>query len=170
MCGICGLAGFEGKDRAAIERMMGTLIHRGPDDAGQYDLPELELSLGHRRLSVIDLSARGRQPMANEDGTVIISFNGEIYNHPELKAQLNPARHHFQSGTDTETILHLYEERGAAAFAELNGMFALALLDRRQERLFLVRDQFGIKPLYYLAERGRLIFGSEIKCLLAAGQ
>lgn len=170
MCGICGLAGFAGKDRAAIGRMMETLTHRGPDDAGQYDLPELELSLGHRRLSIIDLSARGRQPMANEDGTVIISFNGEIYNHPELKVRLDPDRHQFRSGTDTETILHLYEERGAAAFAELNGMFALALLDRRQEKLFLVRDQFGIKPLYYLAEQGRLIFGSEIKCLLAAGQ
>ncbi len=169
MCGICGLVGFETKERGAIERMMGALIHRGPDDAGQHDLPEEQLMLGHRRLSILDLTARGRQPMANEDGTVIISFNGEIYNHRELKSQLDPTRHQFQSETDTETIIHLYEERGTAAFAELNGMFALALLDRERERLFLVRDQFGVKPLYYVAERGRLIFGSEIKCLLASG-
>lgn len=150
--------------------MMDLLVHRGPDDSGRVDLPGAGLALGHRRLSVIDLSERGRQPMGNEDGSVLISFNGEIYNHSELRAGLTPGRHHFQSESDTETIIHLYEERGEEAFARLNGMFALALYDARRERLYLVRDHFGVKPLYYSAEGGRLIFGSEIKCILASGE
>jgi asparagine synthase (glutamine-hydrolysing) len=175
MCGICGLAGFAnsglyGADEPAIiERMMKTLVHRGPDDGGSEYIPAHDLGLGHRRLSIIDLSERGRQPMSNEDGTLRISFNGEIYNHRELKETLDPVRHQFRSVTDTETILHLYEERGTAAFAALNGMFALALYDAPRQRLFLVRDQFGIKPLYYYSAGGRLLFGSEIKCLLATG-
>lgn len=170
MCGICGLAAIDQHDRQAIGRMMATLGHRGPDDAGRIDLAAEELALGHRRLSIIDLSPRGRQPMANEDGSILISFNGEIYNHGELKATLEPGRHQFRSASDTETILHLYEERGPAAFAELNGMFALALCDRQRQRLYLVRDHFGIKPLYYATPESRLVFGSEIKCLLASGQ
>jgi asparagine synthase (glutamine-hydrolysing) len=167
MCGICGIVGSS--DRSVIERMTTSLVHRGPDDGGVEIFPESNLALGHRRLSVIDLSPRGRQPMSNEDGRVWISFNGEIYNYRELKASLDPSRHRFASDTDTEVILHLYEERGADAFKSLNGMFALALYDAGRERLFLVRDHLGVKPLYYVEANGKLIFGSEIKAILASG-
>ncbi len=164
MCGICGIAG--GRGHGAIERMTASLIHRGPDD-GQY-FARHNLALGHRRLSIIDLSPRGRQPMSNEDGTLWISFNGEIYNYRELKAALDPARHRFASETDTEVILHLYEERGIEAFKALNGMFAFALYDEEREKLYLVRDHLGIKPLYYTEASGQFIFGSEIKAILAS--
>lgn len=167
MCGICGLAGVE--NLAVIDGMARAVAHRGPDDSGSESFPRHRLALGHRRLSIIDLSPRGRQPMANEDGTVWISYNGEIYNYRELRSSLDSSRHDFRSETDTEVILHLYEEKGPAAFAELNGMFAIALYDAAREKLFLVRDHLGIKPLYYHAANGKLIFGSEIKCLLASG-
>jgi asparagine synthase (glutamine-hydrolysing) len=150
--------------------MTARLVHRGPDDGGVECFPEAGLALGHRRLSILDLSPRGRQPMANEDGAVWISFNGEIYNYRELKQSLDPARHVFQSETDTEVILHLYEERGVEAFRALNGMFAFALYDARAARLFLVRDHLGVKPLYYAETGGRLLFGSEIKAILAANR
>lgn len=166
MCGICGIVG--NIDSSVIERMTLSLTHRGPDDGGVENFPRHKLALGHRRLSVIDLSPLGRQPMANEDGTVWISFNGEIYNYRELKAKLDPARHQFASQTDTEVILHLYEERGVEAFKLLNGIFALAIYDSRRERLFLVRDHLGVKPLYYTETNGQLIFGSEIKAILAS--
>ncbi|HKQ78080.1 MAG TPA: asparagine synthase (glutamine-hydrolyzing) [Blastocatellia bacterium] len=172
MCGICGIVGSD--DRSVIERMTASLAHRGPDGAGVELFREDDLALGHRRLSVIDLSPRGRQPMSNEDGSVWISFNGEIYNYCELKASLDPSRHRFASDTDTEVILHLYEERGVEAFKSLNGMFAFALYDAGRGRggrgrLFLVRDQLGVKPLYYAEANGRLVFGSEIKAILASG-
>lgn len=167
MCGICGIVG--NTDRSLIERMTASLVHRGPDDGGVELFPEINLALGHRRLSVIDLSPRGRQPMSNEDGRVWIGFNGEIYNYRELKATLDPSRHSFVSGADTEVILHLYEERGADAFKSLNGMFAFALYDAGRERLFLVRDHLGVKPLYYTEANGKLVFGSEIKAILASG-
>jgi asparagine synthase (glutamine-hydrolysing) len=166
MCGICGIVGTS--EHGVIEAMTATLAHRGPDDDGVALFPRHKLALGHRRLSVIDLSPKGRQPMSNEDGTVWLSFNGEIYNFRELKAGLDPQRHRFASETDSEVILHLYEERSAAAFKALNGMFACALYDAERERLFLVRDQLGVKPLYYTEANGRLIFGSEIKAILAA--
>jgi asparagine synthase (glutamine-hydrolysing) len=168
MCGICGITG--NVDRGVIGRMTASLIHRGPDDGGVEVFPETRLALGHRRLSIIDLSAKGRQPMANEDGSVWLSFNGEIYNYRELKQSLDSARHQFRSETDTEVILHLYEERGVEAFKALNGMFAFALYDARAERLFLVRDHLGVKPLYYADANGQLIFGSEIKAILASGE
>jgi asparagine synthase (glutamine-hydrolysing) len=164
MCGICGITGTD--EQSVIERMTATLAHRGPDDAGVTVFPHL--ALGHRRLSVLDLSPLGHQPMSNEDGNVWLTFNGEIYNFRELKATLDPARHQFASQTDSEVILHLYEERGAEAFKALNGMFALALYDAARARLWLVRDQLGIKPLYYAEADGKLLFGSEIKALLAA--
>ncbi len=167
MCGICGIVGRV--DRSVIERMTASLAHRGPDGAGVEVFREDELALGHRRLSVIDLSPRGRQPMSNEDGSVWISFNGEIYNYRELKASLDQSRHRFASDTDTEVILHLYEENGVEAFKSLNGMFAFALYDAGRGRLFLVRDQLGVKPLYYTEANGRLVFGSEIKAILASG-
>ncbi len=163
MCGITGNI-----DRNVIERMTASLFHRGPDDGGVEIFPDTQVALGHRRLSIIDLSPRGRQPMSNEDGSIRISFNGEIYNYRELKASLDPARHQFRSETDTEVILHLYEERGIAAFKALNGMFAFALYDARSERLFLVRDHLGVKPLYYTETNGKFIFGSEIKAILAS--
>lgn len=167
MCGICGIVG--NVDPNVIERMTLSLTHRGPDDGGAEIFPNRKLALGHRRLSVIDLSPSGRQPMSNEDGTVWISFNGEIYNYRELKAGLDPQQHQFASQTDSEVLLHLYEERGVEGFKLLNGMFAFALYDARCERLFLVRDHLGVKPLYYAEVNGQLLFGSEIKAILAAG-
>ncbi|MGH9936671.1 MAG: asparagine synthase (glutamine-hydrolyzing), partial [Blastocatellia bacterium] len=173
MCGICGIVGSI--DRGVIERMTASLVHRGPDGGGVEIFPEDDLALGHRRLSVIDLSPRGRQPMSNgecagdDDQRLWISFNGEIYNYEELKNDLSKTRHRFVSETDTEVILHLYEERGAEAFKSLNGMFALALYDAGRGRLFLVRDHLGVKPLYYVEANGKLVFGSEIKAILASG-
>ena len=167
MCGICGIAGT--KDRRVIERMTQSIVHRGPDDGAVHGFPADALMLGHRRLSILDLSPRGRQPMSNEDGSLWITFNGEIYNYLELKKELDKERHRFASDTDTEIILHLYEERGPAAFRALNGMFALALYDQPRERLYLVRDHLGIKPLYYTHSGGHLIFGSEIKAILESG-
>lgn len=146
-----------------------SLTHRGPDDGGVEIFPDHKLALGHRRLSIIDLSPSGRQPMGNEDGSVWLSFNGELYNYRELKAQLDPQRHRFASQTDCEVLLHLYEERSADGFKLLNGMFAFALYDARRERLFLARDHLGVKPLYYAEANGQLLFGSEIKAILAAG-
>ncbi|MCI0337210.1 MAG: asparagine synthase (glutamine-hydrolyzing) [Acidobacteria bacterium] len=166
MCGICGIAGSH--DHGVIERMTATLVHRGPDDWGIEHFTRHKLALGHRRLSIIDLSPRGRQPMSDETGNLRISFNGEIYNYLELKSSLDPSRHHFSSETDTEIILHLYEERGVEAFKALNGMFAFALYDAERERLFLVRDHLGIKPLYYTEAGGCFLFSSEIKAILAA--
>jgi asparagine synthase (glutamine-hydrolysing) len=166
MCGICGIVGNTEAD--VIERMTASIAHRGPDDGGVARFPDHQLALGHRRLSIIDLSPRGHQPMTCETRRHWISFNGEIYNYRELKAQLDPARHEFSSDSDTEVILHLYEERGTEAFKLLNGMFAIALYDVDRERLFLVRDQLGVKPLYYTETNGRFIFGSEIKAILAA--
>ncbi len=167
MCGICGIVGAN--DRDLIAGMARSLEHRGPDDGDVRHFPEAGLDLGHRRLSIIDLSPRGRQPMTNEDGTLWITFNGEIYNFRELKAGLDPERHRFNSDSDTEVILHLYEEHGTGAFARLNGMFAFALYDSRIGRLFLVRDHLGIKPLYFVEAGGAFLFGSEIKAILATG-
>jgi asparagine synthase (glutamine-hydrolysing) len=169
MCGICGI--FEG-DLAhgiaaeTIERMNATLTHRGPDDEGYHFEPGL--ALGHRRLSIIDLSA-GAQPMTNEIGTIWIVFNGEIYNFPELRTFLVSKGHQFRTHSDTETIIHLYEEFGVECFSRLRGMFAIALWDRRQRRLILARDRVGKKPLYYSWNGKRLVFGSELKAVLGAG-
>ena len=173
MCGICGIVG--NVDPSVIERMTLSLTHRGPDDGGTEIFGRHKLALGHRRLSIIDLSTRGRQPMSNQacDGAggklISITFNGEIYNYNELKMQMGNACHRFTTETDTEVILHLYEEFGVEAFKQLNGMFAFALYDKQRERLFLVRDHLGVKPLYYAEVNGQLLFGSEIKAILAAG-
>lgn len=166
MCGICGVTGST--DREAVHRMTATLAHRGPDDTGIERLNGVDL--GHRRLSIIDLSMRGHQPMCDDTRRLWISFNGEIFNYLELKRELDPQRHSFSSSSDTEVILHLYREYGVESFAMLNGMFAFALADLEKEHLFLVRDHLGIKPLYYVEEKGRLIFGSEIKAILASEQ
>ncbi|MBL8149000.1 MAG: asparagine synthase (glutamine-hydrolyzing) [Blastocatellia bacterium] len=174
MCGICGIfkhsnTQFEISE-SLIRSMRDRMLHRGPDDAGTYISPDGRVGFGHRRLSIVDLSASGRQPMANEDGSIWISFNGEIYNHKRLRAELLSKGHIYKSNTDTETILHLYEEHGLDFVQAIEGMFAIALWDSNQERLILVRDRLGIKPLYYTEVQGQLLFASEIKSLLAHPQ
>lgn len=164
MCGITGFAGF--RDDGLLERMIGRLLHRGPDDEGRYS--DDFVSLGMRRLSVIDL-AGGRQPIWNEDRTVCVIFNGEIYNFEELRDQLVSKGHRFSTRSDTEVLVHLYEEHGEAAVERLRGMFAFALWDQNQNQLLLARDRLGIKPLFYAVGAGRLFFASEIKALRAAG-
>ena len=164
MCGICGMAGFA--DLALLERMTTLIAHRGPDDQGHYVSSDGWVGLGNRRLSIIDLSPAGHMPMANDDGTVWITYNGEVYNFLELRRRLQQRGYRFRSGTDTETILHLYEDEGVEAFKQLNGMFAVAIWDARQKELILARDRFGVKPLYYAEYEGNLLFGSEVKSLL----
>ncbi|MGQ9661775.1 MAG: asparagine synthase (glutamine-hydrolyzing) [Kiritimatiellia bacterium] len=161
MCGICG---FNWNDPELVARMADQLRHRGPDQRGIYT--DEHVSLGHRRLSIIDLSENGRQPMTNEDGTVILVFNGEIYNFQQLRNLLEPKGHAFRSQTDSEVIIHGYEEYGTQIVEKLRGMFAFAIWDRKKRILLLVRDRIGIKPLYYYWKDGRLIFASEIKAIL----
>jgi asparagine synthase (glutamine-hydrolysing) len=163
---MCGIAGWLGPraDEMVVQRMLLKLRHRGPDSNGTRSWPEATLL--HTRLSIIDLSPTGDQPMANEDGTVWTVFNGEIYNHRELRQALEAKGHTFRSRSDTEVLPHLYEEEGPAFVSKLRGMFAVAIYDRRNQRLFLARDRFGIKPLFYAPANQRLAFASEIKALL----
>jgi asparagine synthase (glutamine-hydrolysing) len=167
MCGIAGFVNRAGEiaERAVLERMTSTLVHRGPDGDGFHvDGPA---ALGHRRLAIIDLDTGG-QPMANEDGTVWVSYNGELYNEPALRSWLLSRGHLFRTRSDTEALVHLYEEDGPDFVQRLNGMFALAIWDARRGRLVLARDRMGQKPLYHAATaRGGLVFGSEPKALLA---
>jgi asparagine synthase (glutamine-hydrolysing) len=178
---MCGIAGFADStagngDRQSparleaefslVHRMCEVIRHRGPDDEGIHVEPGL--GIGMRRLSIIDL-AGGRQPMHNETRTIWIVFNGEIYNYRELRRELETRGHQFYTSSDTESIVHAYEEWGEDAFRRLRGMFGVAIWDRRQRALLLARDRSGIKPLHYLERDGRLYFGSEIKSLLAAG-
>jgi asparagine synthase (glutamine-hydrolysing) len=142
------------------------MTHRGPDDAGVYITPDRRLGFGHRRLSIVDLSPAGHNPMANEDETVWITYNGEIYNHEKLRDRLIELGHSYRSRTDTEDIIHLYEERGLDFVHDLEGDFAIALWDENRSRLVLARDRIGVKPLYYTVQNGRLIFASEIKAIL----
>ncbi len=168
MCGIAGLINIEIGNPAefdVVRRMCQTLVHRGPDDEGFY--VKGNVGLGMRRLSIIDL-AGGRQPVHNEDKTVWVVFNGEIYNFRQLRHELERAGHRFYTNTDTEVIVHLYEDLGADCVQKLRGMFALAIYDERQRRLLLARDRLGKKPLHYAFANGRLLFGSEIKAILAA--
>jgi asparagine synthase (glutamine-hydrolysing) len=167
MCGIGGAYSYKSKmpvNPDILADMLAAIRHRGPDDDGTY--LEERLALGMRRLSIIDL-AGGHQPMSNEDGSIWIVFNGEIYNFPDLRSALLAEGHVFRTRSDTETVIHAYEEWGMGCFARLNGMFGLALWDRRSQELILARDPFGIKPLYYADYQGRLVFGSEIKAILA---
>lgn len=171
MCGICGIAAPRNLNRrvdeARLVRMRDVLVHRGPDDAGLYI--QGPVGLAHSRLSIVDLSA-GHQPMSNEDGTVHIVFNGEIYNHSELRPGLQERGHTYRTASDTETILHLYEEYGPGAVEQLRGMFAFAIWDETKQRLVLARDRVGIKPLYYtVTGDGAIYFASEIKSLIGAG-
>ena len=167
MCGISGVYYYDQQRHVAEEligRMNRVLNHRGPDDAGIW--VKENVGLGQARLAIIDLSPLGHQPMCNEDGTIWITFNGEIYNFPELREYLISKGHQFRSHTDTEVILHLWEEKGPRLVEDLRGMFAIALWDDRQKLLYLARDRMGKKPLYYADLPDRIIFGSEIKAIL----
>lgn len=167
MCGIAGIFSFQPNEPVAatqIKKMTDAIRHRGPDDEGIYITQQI--GLGHRRLSIIDLSPDGHQPMAGPDGSTQIIYNGELYNYLELRAELKKKGHHFKSQSDTEVILHAYQEYGPECLAHFNGMFALALWDEKLRRLFLARDRFGIKPLYFYRAPQQLLFASEIKALL----
>ena len=175
MCGICGKLNFTDQpvDEKILKKMCVSLSCRGPDDGDVYlcTNPEvrdqkIHAGLGHQRLSIIDLSAAGHQPMCNEDRTVWLAYNGEIYNFMEIKKELETKGHRFKSHTDTEVIIHLYEEEGVDCMKRFNGMFSFALWDERLKRLFLCRDRIGIKPLVYYWDGQSLIFASEIKAVL----
>ena len=167
MCGIAGqfCYGSTLPDRALLEKMSERLAHRGPDGQGVYI--KGRTALAHRRLAIIDLSDDARQPIANEDGSLWLVYNGEIYNFVELRAELIAKGHTFRSKTDSEVILHAYEEWGTECLSRLNGMWAFALWDEKQQQLFCARDRFGIKPFYYTGAGGSFLFASEIKALLA---
>jgi len=169
MCGICGIIHADGIRRFSqddLETMANVLRHRGPDDQGR--LISGPVGLAFRRLSIVDL-AGGHQPMANEDGTIWIVFNGEIYNHPELRPVLERRGHRYATNSDTETILHLYEEYGEDCVRHLQGMFAFVIWDTVQSRIFCARDRLGIKPFYYVTQGERFAFASEVKALLGLG-
>ncbi|MGB7130060.1 MAG: asparagine synthase (glutamine-hydrolyzing) [Candidatus Sulfotelmatobacter sp.] len=169
MCGIAGLANWGSRD--VLARMTQVQAHRGPDDFGLWErkFPDGSyIGLGSRRLAILDLSSHGHMPMCNEDGTVWITYNGEIYNYAELRHELVSKGHHFRSNTDTEVVIHLFEQEGADCVQRLTGMFAFSICDLRSGRpqLFLARDHFGVKPLYYIHRGGKLAFASEAKALL----
>jgi asparagine synthase (glutamine-hydrolysing) len=175
MCGICGKVSYHENpvDENLLRRMCRAFAYRGPDDCGVYthngagsNVHPVHVGLGHRRLSIIDLSSAGHQPMSNEDGTIWIIFNGEIYNFKEIRADLEKKGHTFRSDTDTEVLIHLYEEKGINAVDFLNGMFAFALWDASEEKLWVCRDRIGIKPLVYYWNDEQFVFASEIKALL----
>jgi len=169
MCGICGIAWSDAKRPAnaeTLKRMSDSLRHRGPDSEGFLAAPGI--GLGFRRLSIVDLKT-GDQPISNEDGSVTVICNGEIYNHVELRQRLVAAGHRFATASDVEVIVHLYEDHGPDFVSHLRGMFGLALWDARRQRLMLARDRLGIKPLHYAITADGLFFGSEQKAILASG-
>src|SRR6266571_4704266 len=167
MCGICGIV-YSGEERPVqrdtLAQMNAQIVHRGPDDDGFF--VEGNVGLTMRRLSIIDVRT-GQQPITNEDESLWIVYNGEIYNHRELRGRLEAGGHRYRTQSDTETIVHLYEEYGRDCVKHLRGMFAFAIWDRRSRRLFVARDRLGIKPLYFRYEGGVFLFGSEIKAILA---
>jgi asparagine synthase (glutamine-hydrolysing) len=166
MCGICGCVRFDGQlvPSEVLDSMNQQIAHRGPDDAGTYSQENVGLAM--RRLSIIDVQS-GRQPISNEDGNVWIVYNGEIYNHAELRPELERRGHRYRTHSDTETIVHLYEEYGRDCVQHLRGMFAFAIWDARSRKLFAARDRLGIKPFYYIHDHEKFLFASEIKALLA---
>src|SRR5436853_2798668 len=170
MCGICGVweygASNERVDTALVRRMRDVMTHRGPDAAGELIFDGGRGGFGFLRLSIVDLSPAGNQPMRGCTDRVLLVFNGEIYNHAKLRAGLQQRSHQYSSQTDSETILHLYEERGLDFVNEIEGDFAIDLWDADRERLVLARDRAGVKPLYYYHHNGRFMFASEIKALL----
>ena len=167
MCGICGIFYPDARQsvpRDTLNGMNHEIVHRGPDDEGFF--VEKNIGLAMRRLSIIDVQT-GQQPITNEDESLWIVYNGEIYNHRELRARLEAAGHRYRTQSDTETVVHLYEQYGRDCVKHLRGMFAFAIWDRRSRRLFVARDRLGIKPLYYRYEGGVFLFSSEIKAILA---
>lgn len=164
MCGICGKYSPSGAQPEEINHMLDSIAHRGPDDSGSY--VRGRIGLGNRRLSIIDLHS-GRQPISNEDGTIWVVYNGEMYNYPRLRAQLQSKGHTFRTNSDTEAIVHLYEDLGERCVEEIGGMFAFALWDEKQQKLLLARDRIGQKPLFYSQDGSDFLFGSEIKSILA---
>ena len=179
MCGICGKLSYDPSpvEIELVKRMCRSLACRGPDDEGVYinsqgskGATDAKVVLGHRRLSIIDLSPAGHQPMSNETDAIWVTYNGEIYNFKNLKSRLLEKGHRFKSDTDTEVILHLYEEEGTAAVQKFNGMFAFALWDEKKEQLWVCRDRLGIKPLVYYWDGKHFAFASEIKALLCDPQ
>lgn len=169
MCGIAGIARQSpaGVTVTSLGRMAAAIQHRGPDGYGFY--VGQRVGLAHVRLSIIDV-AGGAQPLANEDGQIVVTYNGEVYNHLELRSELEQRGHVFRTHTDTEVVVHGYEEWGAGILQRLNGQFAFAIYDRRRETLFVARDRFGVRPLFYAQRNGDFIFGSEIKAILASGE
>src|SRR3989338_4485022 len=177
MCGIFGVVDMTGCpiDEMVLKQSLFSLAHRGPDDEGIYishqspatsHQSKPSIGLGHRRLSIIDLSPAGHQPMSNEDGSIWIVLNGEIYNYNDLREDLKTKGHKFKSNTDTEVIIHLYEEYGEGCVLHLRGMFAFAIWDDNENQLLLVKDRFGKKPLFYRENEDGLVFSSEIKSIL----
>ncbi|MDE3059220.1 MAG: asparagine synthase (glutamine-hydrolyzing) [Bacteroidota bacterium] len=170
MCGICGILNYGNPSQpiseSLLKKMSDTIQHRGPDDAGVFISPKRNAGFGFRRLAIVDLSPAGHQPMSSPDGTVTIEFNGEIYNHLVLRKDLEKKGYRYRSRSDTETIIYAYQEYGLDFVHKLLGMFAIALWDEKKQRLVLVRDRIGVKPLYYTFADGYLVFGSEIKALL----
>src|SRR5215471_166892 len=167
MCGIAGLVNWG--DKSVLQRMTDIQEHRGPDDHGTWEttLPDGQwVGLGSRRLAILDLSPAGHMPMTTPDGDLTIVYNGEVYNYHALRRSLEAKGYRFQSHSDTEAVLYLYREYGPECVRQLNGIFALAIWDRNQEQLFLARDHFGIKPLYYSQEGQKLAFASEAKALM----
>lgn len=169
MCGIAVAIGLNGRpvERAAVERMAKSLLHRGPDDGGIY--VEGAVGMGFRRLSILDLSDAGHQPMISQDGQYVLVFNGEIFNYVELRDELRQLGYQFRSSGDSEVLLAAYREWGRECLLKLNGMWAFVIYDRRQRRLFGSRDRFGVKPLYYSRDNTMIQFASEIKALRASG-
>lgn len=163
---MCGIVGFTWDERNLLKKMTALITHRGPDQDGYFR--DKNVSLGHRRLSIIDVSPRGRQPIENENNDVFVIFNGEIYNYKKLRKQLESLGHRFKTNTDTEVLVHGYEVWGDELPARLNGIFAFCIYDKKNKKLFLARDHLGVKPLYYFDDGKNLVFGSEIKSLLLA--
>ncbi|MDZ7307162.1 MAG: asparagine synthase (glutamine-hydrolyzing) [candidate division KSB1 bacterium] len=164
MCGIAGIVGSA--DQALINAMTETLAHRGPDDCGTFTLAQDQVALGHRRLSIIDRSPAGHQPMTSASGRFTLVYNGELYNHRELRQELEQSGHAFRSRSDTEVLLTAYEAWGSACLQRFTGMFAFAIWDHCEQKLFAARDQLGVKPFYYALTNGRFVFASELKALL----
>src|SRR4030066_584051 len=174
MCGIWGIISSENLRVTTFEKVGSILRHRGPDDSGIYFNSELKtqnsklrVALGHSRLSIIDLSANAHQPMSNEDGSIWITYNGEIYNFKEIRPVLEKKNHVFRSNSDTEVILHAYEEWGEQCIEKFSGMFAFAIWDDKRKKLFLARDRIGKKPLFYYWDEKFFVFASELQALLS---
>ena len=163
MCGFCGFTGEIVDSEKVLENMMNKIIHRGPDEEGKHI--DKDVALGHRRLSIIDLGY-GRQPMYNETNDIVIVYNGEIYNYQSLRDELIEKGHNFKNNSDTEVLIHGYEEYGEDLLNKLRGMFSFVIWDSKNETLFGARDFFGIKPFYYAEINGNLVFASEIKSIL----